>query len=83
MFQAINISSVFENCKDFLTSLCNKGRADRGMGMPIHLLFLTAAARLISSHNKNFRKTFKYCQGGLNSQVTVPEDMANMYKTLV
>ena len=64
------------------SSWYNIGRSDRRMGMPIHLLFLTAIARIISSRKKNFAKAFKYCQGGLNTRVTVPEDIASMYKTL-
>ena len=61
----------------------NIGRADIRMGMPIHFLLLAATARIISSRKKDFRKTFKYCQGGLNAQVTVPEDIASMYKMLI
>ena len=65
------------------SSWYNSGRAVRNMGMPIHLLFLTAATHIISSRKKNFTKAFKYCQGGLNAQVTVPENMASMYKTMI
>ena len=65
------------------SSWYNSGRAVRHMGMPIHLLFLTAAAHIISSRKKNFTKAFKYCQGGLNAQVTVSEDMARIYKTMI
>ena len=65
------------------SSWYNIGRAERRMGMSIYLLFLTATAHIISSRKKNFTKEFKYCQGGLNAHVIVPENMANMYKTLI
>ena len=65
------------------SSWYNSGRAVRNMGMPIHLLFLTATTHIISSRKKNFTKAFKYCQGGLNAQVTVPENMASIYKTMI
>ena len=65
------------------SSWYNMGRAERRMGVPIYLLFLTAAAHIISSHKKNFTKEFKYCQGGLNAQAIVSEDIASMYKTLI